>query len=95
MCEVRLNGSSRDVKLLGDLRVALPLGGECGNSVLGWSERGDTGCGAATGPGPSRTKLMAGTVGEQAHAAALGQIERMPEGNARGTTSIHAMQRCT
>jgi hypothetical protein len=94
VCEVRLDGPSRDKKLLGDLRVALSLCGECRNSVLGWSERGDAGYGAATGAGPCRAELTAGAVGEQAHAAALGQVERKPEGNAGGGPSIHAVQRC-
>ena len=75
--EVCLDCPSRDVELLGDPRVAVALRGECGNSVFGGSERGDARERAATGSSADGAEFVAGAVGEQAHAAAFGQVERV------------------
>ena len=74
--EARLDCPSCDVELLGDLRVAVALRGQRGDSVLGRSERGDAGDCAATGSGADGAEFVAGPVSEQAHAAALGEVER-------------------
>ena len=65
-----------DVELLGDLAVGEPVGGEDGDAVLRRRERLDAGERGAARPGAGALQLVAGAAGEQAHAAAVGDLER-------------------
>ena len=75
--EVCLDRPSRDVELLGDLRVSVAVRGECGNPMFGRSERGDTRERGATWSSADGAEFVASAVGEHPHAAAFGQVERV------------------
>src|SRR5262245_58205193 len=87
-----LDGSPGDVQLLGDLTVAVALGGEGGDTVLGGSERVEAGeCGAAR----ARTggaEFSAGAVGEPVHAAVVSQLESLAQRGASVRPAVRAAE---
>ena len=55
----------------------MALRGECSNPMFGRSERGDTRERAATWSSADGAEFVASAVGEDPHAAAFGQVERV------------------
>ena len=91
--EVGLDRPLGHVELLGDLAVGEPVGGQQGDAVLGRCERLDAGQRGAAGPRAGALQLVPGTAGEQAHAAAVGELECPAERLAGVASAIGAPQR--
>ena len=77
--EVGLDGASGDVELLGDLAVGVAVGGEVRHAMLCGSQRLWAGERGTARAGAGRLQLVARAIGEQSHAAALGDVERLPQ----------------